>query len=79
MSERKYTLAPDAGLSIGLRFHDGHFYKWSNQLNGWGMVDDAAAVIAIQRITEVVTALPFTLALSAALNAGQGGNHAAPH
>lgn len=78
MSEA-YSIPSDAGLSIGLRFHNGHWYKWSNELNAFGMVDDAAAVIAIQRITEVVTALPFTLALSAALNAGQGGNHAAPH
>lgn len=70
-----YTIPNNAGLSIGLRFHEGHFYKWSNQLNAWGMVDDLAATAAVQMITETVTALPYVLALSAALNI-QGGSNA---
>lgn len=61
---------------IGLRLHEGHFYKWSAKLNAWGMVDDQAASAVLHAIAAALNKLPFALALSAVLNA-QGGSHAA--
>lgn len=73
MSEA-YSIPNNAGLSIGLRFEQGHFYKWSNQLNAWGMVDDVAAIAALQTITETLAKIPYCIALSAALNAERGSH-----
>lgn len=64
-----------AGQTIGLLFLDGSFYKWSGQLDCWCLVDPIAATVAIQRITDALTELPFAVPLSASLNVDGGSHH----
>lgn len=71
------TLPPIAGgLLLGLRFHEGHFYKWSDRLGAWGLVEDEAASAALASLVALLNELPFAVPLSAAMNTAGGSSHA---
>lgn len=74
MSEA-YSITNGEAGTIGLRFENGHWYRYSTAIHGWGMVEDKAAVHAAQRIAELLSTVPFALPLSAVLNLGQGSDH----
>lgn len=70
----RHTLSAGEGQIIGLCFHNGRWYKWCSEVSAWAQVNDQAALTGLIVITETLAKIPFSVALSAALNAEGGSN-----
>lgn len=68
----KFTIGNDEGITIGVKFFNGCWYRWSSTLDAYALCDDESAVLAIVLIVKALGTMPYAVPLSAALNVDGG-------
>ncbi len=72
---QKFTIGNDEGITIGVKFFNGCWYRWSSTMSSYVLCDDQCAVAAVVAIVNALDTIPFHIALSASLNANGGARN----